>query len=380
MVLMKAGLITFHYAHHYGAQLQAFALMQAIIGMGIDCEIINYVRKDTIEGSSLFRKELTARAVLSNVNTLLNYRKLKKRHDRFQNFVNKDMRLSDRFYGSYEDLLADPPEYDIYVCGSDQIWNPLIYKEKTFDPAFFAEFARSGKRVAYAPSFGIDKIPKDKRDELKRYLSRFECLSSREEQGERIIREISGKEAVTVLDPTLLLNGIEWSAFSVDSEIKDPYLLCYFITDGRKYSDYVSALSEKLNLPVVSLCGSRRVVSCTRRTVLDAGPREFLGLFQNAAFVCTDSFHGTVFSINFNRDFCCFETAAKNGPKVNSRLHNILGKLNLKHRSFTLTSGMETFNKNINGIAESINYKEVDNLLDEERKMSLKYLEDSLKL
>jgi hypothetical protein len=375
---MKAGLLTFHQAHHYGAQLQAYALMRAVINTGTDCEIINYVREDTTEGNQLFKKGFSARALLSNANTILNYGKLKKRYQRFEDFVNRDMKLSPKFYGTYGALKDDSPEYDVYVCGSDQIWNPLIYKEKTFDPAFFADFAHDGKRVAYAPSFGINEIPADKREELKKYLKSFECLSVREKQGEKIIRDISGKDSLTVLDPTLLLTGVEWGAQAAGPAFGEPYILCYFISDARKYSEFVGVLSQKYKLPVVSLCGSRRVVAQTRHTVLDAGPREFLGLFQNASMVCTDSFHGTVFSINFNKQFFCFESAQKAEKTVNSRLYNILEKLGLVSRIFSHNMERNDFIKQAVSEANDIDYTEVERLLSGERELSCRYLKDSL--
>jgi hypothetical protein len=389
---MKAGLLTFHHAHHYGAQLQAYALMKAVAAAGVDCEIINYVRSDTTEGNKLFKKGYSARALLSNANTVLNYGKLKKRYERFESFAHRDMKLSPKFYGTYGELEKDAPAYDFYVCGSDQIWNPLIYKEKTYDPAFFAAFARSGKKIAYAPSFGINEIPGDKREELKGYLDSFKCLSVREKQGEKIIRDIAGRESVTVLDPTLLLNGEEWDAHAADPafgepesgnpESGEPYILCYFISDAGKYSGFVGALSEKYGLPVVSLCGARRVVSQTKHTVLDAGPKEFLGLFKNAAAVCTDSFHGTVFSVNFKKEFYCFESAHKAEKAVNSRLYSILEKLGLVSRIFSPSMEADEFKKRIRTgeASERIDFREVDRLLDAERELSGRYLRNALQL
>lgn len=399
---MKAGILTFHYAHHYGAQLQAYALMRAIRLLGVDCEIINYVRKDNIEGSSLFRKGLSLRSVLSNLDTLLHYGSFKKRHDRFNSFVFNEMKLSEKFYGAYRELCDDPPVYDVYVCGSDQVWNPLIFSEKTFDPAFFAYFATSGRCVAYAPSFGISSIPEDKREELAGYLEKFDCLSSREKQGEMIIREITGREAATVLDPTLLLTADEWSRLAADPDIRGvsrkadsgcpetcgypkasgsqktcgypeaggspetdsgcpktdvypkpadnpksdgSYILCYFITDARKYAEYVGLVSEKYGLPVISLCGSRRVVPHTQRKMLDCGPREFLGLFSGASVVCTDSFHGTVFSMIFEKEFYSFEASGDPSKAVSSRLYNILQVTGLLSRLYSISSGVDGFRK-----------------------------------
>jgi hypothetical protein len=378
VIFMKAGIITFHYAHHYGAQLQAYALMRAIELLGMECEIINYVRKDNIEGSRLFKKGLSVGSILSNANTLLNYGKLKKRHDRYDMFVQKEMKLSERFYGSYEELCADQPEYDAYVCGSDQIWNPLIFGEKTYDPAFFAEFAKSGRRVAYAPSFGISSIPEDKKELLKEYIEKFDHLSVREKQGEKILKEVTGRDSITVLDPTLLLTMDEWSTVTAPPDIREPYILCYFITDARKYAGYVQAVYDKYHLPVVSLCGSRRVVPQTRYKVLDAGPREFLGLFAGASAVLTDSFHGTVFSLNFNKEFFCFESSANSEKAVNSRLHNILDKVGLLSRLFSAAGDTERFSSFISGSAAGIDYTQVGRILAQERSISLKYLKDSL--
>lgn len=406
---MKAGILTFHYAHHYGAQLQAYALMRAIRLLGVDCEIINYVRKDNIEGSSLFKKGLSLRSVLSNLDTLLHYRSLKKRHDRFNSFVSGEMKLSEKFYGSYLELCDDPPVYDVYVCGSDQVWNPLIFSEKTYDPAFFADFAKSGRRVAYAPSFGISSIPEDRREELAGYLEKFDCLSVREKQGEKIIGETAGREAVTVLDPTLLLTADEWGRLAAVPEtyggypIKDSgYILCYFITDARKYAEYVQAISEKFGLPVVSLCGSRRVVPQTKRKMLDCGPREFLGLFAGASVVCTDSFHGTVFSLIFEKEFYSFEASKDPAKAVGSRQHNILEATGLLSRLYNISSGVDGFRKlldeqagpcvcgdadnspDIGGRQEvddnkgPIDYKRVQNALKKLREESLSYLKSAL--
>ncbi|NLK88032.1 MAG: polysaccharide pyruvyl transferase family protein [Clostridiaceae bacterium] len=374
---MKAGILTFHYAHHYGAQLQAYALMRAIEMLGMKCEIINYVRKDNIEGSRIFKKGLSAGSLLANANTLMNYGKLKRRHERYDLFVQEKMKLSERFYGSYEELCADPPEYDAYVCGSDQIWNPLIFGEKTYDPAFFAEFAQCGRRVAYAPSFGISSIPEDKRELLKKYIEKFDHLSVREKHGEKILKEVTGRDSITVLDPTLLLTMDEWSTVAAVPDIREPYILCYFITDARKYTRHVQAVSDKYRLPVVTLCGSRRVVPQTRYKVLDAGPCEFLGLFAGASAVMTDSFHGTVFSLNYNKEFFCFESSASSEKAVNSRLHNILDKVGLLPRIFSATDAKE-FCGFVSDNTTDIDYSEVGRILAKERSISLKYLKDSL--
>ena len=332
---MKTGLLTFHAAHHYGAQLQAYALMKAVEACGSACEIIDYVRPDTTEAKRLFRPGLTPHSLLANAHTLLHHGALRRRSERFEHFVRDDMARSPKSYDAYAALAADAPAYDAYVCGSDQIWNPLIYKEKAFDPAFFAGFAKTGRKIAYAPSFGIAEMPEAYHAELKSWLDGFSALSVRERNGEAIIKEVCGRDALTVLDPTLLLGPDQWMRIAEPPQDAAPYLLCYFISDPAPYAPYVEALSRRLGLPVVSLCGARRTVRGTARTVLDAGPREFLGLFARAAHVMTDSFHGTVFSINFSRPFASFSLAEGGKKKVSSRLDSILGILGLRRRLVT---------------------------------------------
>lgn len=380
MNTIKTGLLTFHSAHHYGAQLQAYALMRAIKNIGAECEIIDYVRPDTTEGKRLFKPGLSVRSLLSNAHTLLHYSSLKKRHERFEGFIKDEMVLSPGSYGTYDELAKDRPVYDAYVCGSDQIWNPLIFKEHTYDPAFFADFAESGRRIAYAPSFGITEIPEDKRAALKAYLERFEALSVREQQGEKIIRDVAGRDSLTVLDPTLLLTGEEWSSLSKAPDQKGPFILSYFISDPGIYSEYIKQLSEKYKLPVVSLCGARRVVPQTSRVVLDAGPREFLGLFRAASLVVTNSFHGTVFSVTFKKEFYSFASAVNSESAVNSRLYNILGKLGLLQRLITPGKDPAAFGRQLCDDAGMIDYEAAYALLEKERDLSYNYLKDSLKI
>ena len=152
---MHTGLITFHFAHHYGAQLQAYATMRAIQELGHDCQVIDFRLPHTTQSSALFQKPNSVRALASNVHTALHYGPMKRRYDRFEAFVAEQMALSLRRYTSVEELRRDPPAYDVYVAGSDQIWNPYIYADKQFEPAFLLDFVREGRKIAYAPSLGV---------------------------------------------------------------------------------------------------------------------------------------------------------------------------------------------------------------------------------
>ncbi len=372
----KAGIVTFHYAHHYGAQLQAYALMQAVEKLGTPCEIIHYVRPDTLEGNRLFKRGLSPHAQLSNAHTLLHYKAFKRRYIRFQEFAHKRLHLSERFYSSSQELFDAPPDYTAYLCGSDQIWNPLIYKEKTYDPAFFLGFARKGRKIAYAPSFGIASIPEPLKEPLISYLKNMDDLSVRESQGGAIIEELTGREALTVLDPTLLLTGGEWGSIAVSPKRTKPYMLCYFVSDSTPFEPYINALSRKLGLEVVYLAGSRKGIPGYAKIVYDAGPCEFLGEFKDAAFVCTNSFHGTVFSVNNQKDFISF-TAGSEKKTVNSRLYSILDLLDIKERLLVVEKE-QTPSKEALPELGRIDYAKVAGFLEREREKSLNYLKEAL--
>lgn len=370
---MKAGLITFHYAHHYGAQLQAYALNHTIEKLGIPCEIIDYVRQDTLSGSSLIKSGFSPRVLLSNAHTLLHYKRFKRRSDRFLDFYRNRLKLGSRRYHTASELAANPPSYDVLVCGSDQVWNPMIFSEKDFDPSFFMHFSGDTRRIAYAPSFGISSIPEDKKETLKAYVEGFDALSVREAQGADILRELIARPVPVVLDPTLLLNEADWSELCAPSPMDRPYILSYFITDPTPFFPVLEQIQAKLGLPVVCLCGARKKVPGTIRLVYDAGPQEFLSLFKHADFVLTNSFHGTVFSVQFRRPFYSFQknkASSANPAEVGSRLSNILTQLGLEDRLLGADSLLQAL--------DAIDFSQVTEKLNAKREESLNFLKEAL--
>lgn len=219
---MRTGLITFHFAHHYGAQLQALATMKAIQRLGHECEIIDYRLPHTTRTNQIFKKSTSVRDMASDAHTALHYAAFQRRFQRFEAFVAEEMDLSSRRYTDFRQLREDPPAYDVYVSGSDQIWNPYIFQDKQFDPAFLLDFVREGRRIAYAPSLGVPQLPEDKAAELKRFLAPFSALSVREKRGQVLVREAAEREAKVVLDPTLLLNGEDWGSWPRRPGIRAP--------------------------------------------------------------------------------------------------------------------------------------------------------------
>ena len=326
---MKAGLLTFYHLHHYGAILQAAATQRALETLGWECETIDYfVNQDT----RIFRPAASPSLAASDAYNALHYPAVRRRWQRFEDFSRSFLRLTDRRYESREELRRAELPYDLLVSGSDQIWNPTIFPDRRFDPVFFGAFSPL-RKIAYAPSFGVARLPEGMEEELKGYLEGFSHLSVREVSGREIVREASGREAAVVLDPTLLLTAAEWSALAADPALREKeYILCYGISRSGALEPYIRRLAEETELPVVQLCGTRRKLHPKARMISDAGPAEFLGLFQRAAYVCTNSFHGTVFSVLFQRPFFTAVAPAELQEPERSRTFSLLSRLGLTER------------------------------------------------
>ena len=367
---MRAGLITFHFAHHYGAQLQALATMKAIQGLGHDCEIIDYRLPHTTRTNQLFKKSASVRAVASDAHTALHYGAFQRRFHRFEAFVAEEMALSAQRYTAVDQLRNHPPAYDVYVAGSDQIWNPYIFQDRQFDPAFLLDFVREGRRIAYAPSLGVPALPEDKAAELKSFLAPFSALSVREKRGQVLLREAAGRQARVVLDPTLLLNGTDWGALANPTRRQGPYILCYFVSDPGEAAPYALALAQKTGWPIVQLAGARRKICDGAELVFDAGPREFLALFRDAAAVVTNSFHGAAFSLQFQKNFFTSMSPKERSQPTFSRIYSLLSRLGCADRIIGLdeTAPLEA----------EMDYGQVYERLEAERADSLAYLKAAL--
>ena len=362
---MKTGLVTFYHIHHYGALLQAYATERSVERCGSQCEIVDYYVN---QNNDLFRRPTGLGSAAADVHTALHYAPLKARYQRFEEFSKQYLRISGHRFESLEELKNAELPYDVILSGSDQIWNPKIFPDGRFDPVFFGAFSRR-RKIAYAPSFGIPHVPEGMEEELRGYLAGFSHVSVRERQGQAIVEEVTGKTVPVVLDPTLLLDREEWGAIAQPPADKG-YILCYCISKPGALSPYIHALAEKAGLPVVQLCGIRQKVHPKAKCVLDAGPAEFLGLFQNASYVCTNSFHGTVFSVQFQKPFFTAVAPSELAAPESSRTFSILSRLGLTGR---IIGKGDTA-----GLDDAIDWASVDRRLEEARQSSLTYLRAAL--
>ena len=363
---MKTGLVTFYHIHHYGAFLQAYATERAVEGLGSECEIIDYYVN---QNNDLFRKPTGVGSTAADVHTAMHYKPLKTRYQRFEDFAGQYLKISGHRFLSLEELGKAELPYDLILSGSDQIWNPKIFPDGHFDPVFFGAFSRR-RKIAYAPSFGIPRVPEEMEGELRNYLEQFSHLSVREQQGQQIVKDVTGRDVPVVLDPTLLLDREAWSAIAHEPGEGKGYILCYCVSKPGALEPYIRRLAETTGLPVVQLCGTRQKVHPKAKCVLDAGPAEFLGLFRGASYVCTNSFHGTVFSLQFQKPFFTNLAPSELAAPERSRTFSLLDRLGLTERIIGKgdTAGLE----------DSIDWERVEEKLRFARQSSLDYLRAAL--
>ncbi len=330
---MKIALLTWFHYHNYGTALQVSALCNIIQKAGHAVDVVNYCPNGTpvLRPTDGLLRHFSKKAL----------KKLKSRGQRTYTAPQREA-LFDAFYDEhltftepcsiFSDFRALNDTYEAFVCGSDQIWAPSC-----FDPRYFLDFAEESDRmIAYAPSVGLPRIADpDVAAEMKRLTARFGSLSTREASGSALIAELIGRPVATVLDPTLLLDAEDWSQLTATDTPDDAngYVLAYFLRDNPVYWQKVYALAAQLKLPVKVIPVFTSDIPRNGCITEPIGPREFVQLIKHAAFVCTDSFHGTVFALNFEREFFTFERfKAKEGNNQNSRIYNILGLTGLKSR------------------------------------------------
>lgn len=348
---------------NYGAVLQAYALKKTIEKFGFNTRIINYNGAIGNLSYNLFKREFSLNSIKVNFLRLFHYNEIKCSIERFQKFRKKYFDLTES-YASIKDFRNAPPEFDVYIVGSDQVWNPQIL----FSPIYYLDFGGSEKkRIAYAASFGNNNIPVDYKNEIQRLLYNFNAISVREGSGVDILKEL-GHVGVEVLDPTLLLEQNEWkSIMQAPDDIKEPYIVCYFLHNHPKIETIVENVKKMTGYKVINIATDVGLYAVGDEQRWDIGPKEFVWLFANADYVITSSFHGTVFSIIFERKFWTV-----NLNPNDSRLRNIL-------KTFNLEANLIEINQEI--LVEpsmQIDYEKTKEILKKERERSKQFILSSI--
>lgn len=365
---------------NYGSVLQCYALCRAVKKLGYDSEIVwvtgnlskNFDFRPNKMISSVW-KLITHPSLISA--TLTNAKDLGSRviSDEtvrlFDGFV-KDEIVQKSFSGRDLSRRAKSDEYKKFICGSDQIWcSTTLY----VDPLMYLRFAPMDKRVSYAPSIGRDFIPGYNRRKMKKYISEIPHLSVRELEGERLIRELCQRDAKVVLDPTLLLEKTDYDGLKSETVAEGKYLLCYFLdTPSEDVQRRIAAFAKEKGVYILAL-GSRLSI-CEELSVRVeypyAGPREFISFVSDAAFTVTDSYHGMLFSIIYEKQFWSVERAYKRYDQ-SSRQKTVLKMLSLDDRYITLG---EDFPRD----AADVDYRAVKSEISRRREESLAFLKEAL--
>lgn len=356
---MKVGIITFHRAINYGAVLQCLALQKVVKKLGHECEVIDYECLPLEKGASPFYIRSFSPRDLAVFLTQIIMRTKKNR--RFKQFVQNNIKTTSKCYTPNNiDEISDL--YDVYITGSDQVWN---YEITDLDSAYFLDFViNESKKASYGASFGVATIPDKYSSTYKKYLSSFSKISVREYEAVELVKKLTGKESTTVLDPVFLLDKEEWSVVAKKPEHNQKYILVYSINKTGCYQ-YAQKLSEQTGIPIVGLL--KPTLEKTRCAAIRTGsPDEYVGWFENAEYIITDSFHGAAFSIIFNKQFVVF----LNNSGRASRQVTLLKRLGLENRIETDDTVRKMF--------EPIEYDVVNKTVDHDKKLSVEYLKGIL--
>lgn len=302
-----------------------------------------------------------------------NAEKIAERHQIFERFFNDYIRHSSQFYTLDEVRAADRLPYDVLIAGSDQIWN---YRQTNYLDVFFLMMADrwKAKKIAYAASFSVSSIPEDKQAMYRRYLENLDVISVRESTGVDIVKACSGRTASLVLDPTLLINREEWIRFvGIDDYLPEDkrYVVIYTLSGSHYIYALAKKIAHKLGVEVINIrLGFNRVKGDEGIIhITDAGPREFVTIFSHAAYVITDSFHGTAFSINFNIPFT---TLLNPASSLNARALSILKLTETESRLiYDDGTGKEP-------ASLEVDFRPVNQVIATWREKSLQFIKDSL--
>lgn len=383
----KIGIITISRTSNYGAELQAYALQRKLNELGHDAELIDYLyfkhskhkttkdsRPDIIfSKKETFKNFLTYRVISPLVDGLGKFfnSKIKSRLENFTKFHELAKTKYSKQYKSYLELKNANLEYDIFIVGSDQVWNPGT---ATSLAPYFLEFAPADKlKISYASSFGVAEIPQKYYKLYEKYFQNLDHIAVRENQGVNLVKNISGKNATQVLDPTLLLSKKDWSSVSSENSNlpNNKYILIYKLHESETLIKYALQLKKQFGYEVYNIC-KRAFLNTSQDGIinlLDAGPAEFIKLFRNAEFVFTTSFHGTAFSVNFGIPFYA---VLKPNKANNSRITDFLKNLGLSDRIIWEKGEEKIINNNID-------FNLVHEKLNEKKMLSIQYLEKTIK-
>ena len=325
--MLQIKTITCHNVYNHGASLQEYALLQYLKNLGHQVETINYnpdylsnhfnffaVSNPKFDGNLLVR---SIYLLLKLPGRLLSLR----RKYNFDKFSEKYIRSTKESFTSNQELKENIPEADVYICGSDQIWNSFFQNGK--DPAFYLDFVPDNKlKISYAASFATETIEENIKPFVFEKVQRLDYVSVRESSGVSILKDLGFTNIKHVLDPVFLLDRRYWNDISSEKKVDKPYILVYDADNNPSIKNFVLKMSKKNKWDIITI--SNRI-SYADKNLSSKGPDVFLSLIKNASFIVSNSFHAVAFSLIFEKQFVVFNRA----EQINTRMNDIVNMLNI---------------------------------------------------
>ena len=385
----RIALVTCYFQPNYGSQLQAYATQMAFDKLGLENETIKidglspeikkakykYFLSRIFDINTIKDKWATVRKVLAKKKNPEYAKNLSIRNKMFANFANGMFKISG-FYGSKAELTSKANLYSAFVVGSDQLWLPSNIAADYYTLNFVPE---NIPKIALATSFGVSSLPPKQAASAAKFLNRIDYVSIREKSGQKLIKELAGRDVPVVCDPTLMFTAEEWSAIVHKEHLySDKYIFVYFLGNNPEQRELVKRVQKKTGYKIVQLahCDEfiKTDVGFADETPYNVGPREFIQLVRDAEFVFTDSFHCSVFSMLHQKVFSTFRRYNSDGNvSTNGRLYSLLSLVGLENRLLKGDENEDTV------ISSSIDYTNVLDKLAEMRQFTWNWLNGCLK-
>ena len=321
--MTRIGLMTFLHNDNYGSILQAWALQQTLLDMGFDANHIDYAPSKQEKIRNLLLSGNSPRLILEGMRKKSATAKM---HSGFDEFRRENIRTTAPCH-DHAALTKAAADFDVLVCGSDQIWSPVW-----LNPAYFLDFAEKPK-VSYAPSLGVKDMPnRMKQRKIAKLVKKFSAVSVREQEGADLLVEMAGVEPAVLPDPVMLLPKEKWQSVMDENVPQGRYILCYFIGDNPAYWENVAAIAQREGCEVRVIPRTEGARSSGYPLEEDVPPQRWLALIGGAAHVVTDSFHGATFSAILNKKCTIVRRYREDDPESkNSRIDQLLRNLGVSN-------------------------------------------------
>ena len=334
-MMKRISILTWLHNGNYGSILQGYALQRYLRNVGYEvtnidlCPSVLEKLKNCWKQGNPFLSLVKEKKVSWDAKKACPDKKaLGCRIEKFDDFLKSNFFLT-RTYRKFSDLREIVGKYEAYLCGSDQVWSPML-----LSPSYYFDFLpESDKKISYACSFGMNYIPEQKKERIANWLKRYNAISVREEPGLNIVEELTDKKAVVNVDPTMLLNAEEWNLL-VKSErpVAEPYMLCYFLSYNEEQWQKAAKIAKDKGLKMVVIPATKESYKKGDEVICDVGSVDWVNLIKHADMVATDSFHGCVFSIIYQRQFMVFKRFSDNNKlSQNSRVYTLLSAYGLEN-------------------------------------------------